>query len=90
MRRLLIPLILLTGCTRTVERIVTVEVKIPVAAPCPLPQDVVPRPPKTPAKLPDNAELASAVLAKHALAQDQWGDVAERQIAACSQVSSNP
>lgn len=84
--KIILAAILLTGCTRTVEVIRTVEVKVPVAAPCPLPADVVPRPPKTPDKLPDNAELAAAVLAKHGLAQDQWGDVVERQIAACSAV----
>lgn len=84
---LIASLILLTGCTpRVIERIKTVTVSIPVASPCPLPADVVPRPPKTPAKLPDNAELAAAVLAKHALAQDQWGDIAERQLAACSAI----
>ena len=82
---LIASLILLTGCTpRVIERIKTVTVQVPVAAPCPLPADVVRRPLKTPAKLPDNAELAAAVLAKHGLAQDAWGDIAERQIAACS------
>jgi hypothetical protein len=79
--------IMLTACSpRVIERIKTVEVKVPVAAPCPLPADVVPRPAKVPFALPDDAVSALAIVTKHALAQDQWGDVVERQIAACAGV----
>lgn len=77
----------LSACSpRVIERVKVVEVVRPVAAPCPLPADVVPRPAKTPATLPDDAVKALAIVTKHALAQDAWGDVVERQIAACSQV----
>lgn len=87
MKRALILLILLTGCSpRVIERIKTVEILTPVAAPCPLPADVQPRPVKSAAALPDNAELALAMVMAHLVRLDAWADVVEGQQLACSQV----
>lgn len=87
MKRALILLILLTGCSpRIIERVRTVQVLTPVAAPCPLPADVQPRPPKPATTLPDNAELALAMVMAHLVRLDAWADVVEGQVSECSQV----
>ena len=81
----------LAACSpRVIERIKTVEIVRPVAAPCPLPADVVPRPAKPSAPLPDDAVRALAIVTGQLVLERAWGDVTERQVAACSQVSSNP
>jgi hypothetical protein len=78
--------ILLTGCAtpRVIERVRTVEVAVPVAAPCPRPADVQPLPIRPSGDLPDDARAALAVMTSWAL--DLWGyaTTAEAQIAACS------
>jgi hypothetical protein len=77
----------LASCSpKVIERIRTVEVLTPVAAPCPLPADVQPRPGKPSVALPDNAELALAMVMAHLVRLDAWADVVEGQVGACSQV----
>lgn len=78
--------ILLTGCAtpRVIERVRTVEVSVPVAAPCPRPENVRALPTKPGGDLPEDARAALAVMTSWAL--DLWGyaTTAEAQIAACS------
>ena len=79
--------LLLTACSpRVIERIRTVEVRTPVAAPCPLPADVLPRPVKPSDTLPDDAVKALAIVTGYAVQLDAWADVVAGQVAACSQV----
>ena len=79
--------LILASCSpRVIERIRTVPVLTPVAAPCPLPADVQPRPVKPTTTLPDNAELALAMVMAHLVRLDAWADVVEGQQRECSQV----
>lgn len=78
--------ILLTGCAtpRVIERVRTVEVMVPVVAPCPRSADVQPLPIRPSGDLPVDARAALAVMTSWAL--DLWGyaTTAEAQIAVCS------
>lgn len=79
--------ILLSACSpKVIERIKPVPYAVPVAAPCPLPVDVPPRPVKPATALPDNAELALAMVMAHLVRLSDWADVVEGQVASCSQV----
>ena len=86
--RLILAALLLSGCAapRVIERVRTVEVRTPVAAPCPLPADVLPRPVKPSDPLPDDAVKALAIVTGYAVQLDAWADVVAGQVAACSQV----
>ncbi len=88
MRHALIAIpLLLTACSpRVIERIKTVEVRVPVAAPCPSPEDVRPLPTKPAGELPDDARQASAVMARWLTDLWPWAQAADAQIRACSQV----
>jgi hypothetical protein len=78
--------ILLAGCAtpRVIERVRTVEVAVPVAAPCPRPEDVRPLPTKPGGDLPEDARAALAVMTGWALDLWAYATTAEAQIAACS------
>ena len=82
--------LLLTACSpRVIERVRTVTVTVPVAAPCPLPADVLPRPVKPSDPLPDDAVKALAIVTGYAVQLDAWADVVAGQVAACSGVNSS-
>lgn len=80
--------ILLSSCAapRVIERVKTVEVVKPVAAPCPRPEDVRPMPAKPAGDLPADARQALAVVMGWALDLATWGRGAEGQQQACSAI----
>lgn len=79
--------LLLTACApRVIERVKPVPYATPVASPCPLPGDVLPRPVKPSDPLPDDAVRALAIVMGQLVLLDRWAGVAEAQLAACSQV----
>lgn len=88
MRHTLIATLLLTACAPRppIERLRTVEVAVPIAAPCPLPADVRPMPRKPVETLPDDARAALAIVTSWALDLTTWGRMVEQQQAACSEL----
>jgi hypothetical protein len=82
--RAIVLALMLSACATPRERIRTVEVAVPVSAPCPRPADVVPMPPKPAGDLPGDAKAALAVMTVWALDLVIWGRMVEAQQAACS------
>lgn len=84
--RIIFIAVLLAGCAtpRVIERVRTVEVSVPVAAPCPRPVDVQPLPIRPAGDLPDDARTALAVMTGWALDLWAYATTAEAQISACS------
>lgn len=85
MRLIIAAALALSACSpRVIERVRTVTVSVPVAAPCPRPNDVHPRPVKPGGGLPADAVRALAVVTGYTMALDEWADVAAAQLAICS------
>jgi hypothetical protein len=89
MRNLIIAsAILLSSCgtPRVIERVKIVHVNVPVAAPCPLPEDVRKMPAKPAGELPADARQALAVALGWLAELIPWGEAVQDQQAVCSSV----
>lgn len=89
--RIIFIAVLLAGCAtpRVIERVRTVEISVPVAAPCPRPADVQPFPSRPSGDLPDDARTALAVMTSWALDLWTYATTAEAQIAACASIGGS-